>query len=464
MTNNIETIVKKHIEEECKLTNRDSIIAAVSGGADSMCMLALLNDYCINSGNKLGVVHINHGFRSEAVQEAEYVRSYCESIDVPFYLREINPGECKNSEEEARIFRYRLINEVAKSNGYNKIALAHNSQDRAETMLFNLFRGTGITGLVSIRATRNEFIRPILPLSRVEIEEYLKAKGISYVTDMSNLSDVYDRNKIRHHIIPKAEEINEAAINHMYEAAEKLSKVEDFLEKEGRKRYEQYVHSIHSGKSILIEDINKEDEVIRKILIRQILCDMSPHLKDITAEHINSVDNLCLESGNRQVDLPYGICVIREYNHLVFINQVETVIRSECVDLSEIKPGDIICKKIGDAFIRIRLLKPGNDTASKVVDVPRNKYTKWFDYDKMKKRLIIRSKSEKDYIIIDEVGHKKKLNRIMIDCKIPSRIRNTIPLLAMDDEILWIVGYRDSAGYRINAETKMILEVSVVED
>ena len=163
--------VCNYIELHDMIEPGSALLAAVSGGADSICMLSLLIRYCEEHGIRLGVVHVDHGFRDESASEAAYVSDFCRNRGIPFHLHTIERGTIKPTEEAARVRRYELIAETASVHGYDRVALAHNRQDRAETMLFNMFRGTGINGLTGIRPVRDIYIRPVMCLDRDEIEE-----------------------------------------------------------------------------------------------------------------------------------------------------------------------------------------------------------------------------------------------------------------------------------------------------
>lgn len=475
--------MKNFIEANSLLTASDSCLAAVSGGADSMCMLSLLADYCRDNELRLGVVTVDHGFRPEAKTEAAYVRNFCDDRGIPCVIKTIPPGECSKSEEAARDFRYKLIKEAAAEGGYNRIALAHNACDRAETMLFNLFRGTGITGLAGIRAQRDEFIRPILFMERGDIEEYLKQKNILFYTDSSNLGDDYARNRIRHHIIPKSREINSESIKHMNEAAESIAKAAAFIEKLTSEAFEGTVYEADGGICTDVDGFLKLDEVIQGSLVRRMITDMTPKLKDITAEHVASIISLAHRDSNGSIDLPYGITAFREYGRIRICGS--RCGASPAADVTNEKTG--YASENERASVEIALSGPeaelpaklrfGNmDFSLRVIDaeslggyeemmasIPRNKYTKWFDCDKISKSVELRTRLDGDYLVIDGEGHRKGLNRCMIDLKIPEAVRDEKVLIADGDEILWIVGYRESYAYRIDRETVHILEINLLE-
>lgn len=448
MTNYLPRLTN-FISENSLIESNDSILMAVSGGADSLCMLFLLEEYGRRFEEKeirLGVVCVNHGFRPEAALEAEYVGRICKERDIPFFLKEIPSGECRNSEEAARDYRYRLILETAEENGYNKIALAHNAQDRAETILFNLFRGTGITGLVGIRPVRDNFIRPILWMEREEIEAYLKSLGIEWCTDQTNLEDDYSRNKIRHRIIPEAIQINSGAVAHIGETAKRLSEIEEFILSQAKRAANDLAY--HRGDEICLEVSKLRDcpSVIRVEIYRLLISDKTKHLKDITADHLKSIDELVDRDSNAEIYLPYGIKVLRSYDELIFLRE----------EISGLVP-DISNKYSLEQ--KIYSLEQIDGDLWDVV--PRNKYTKWFDYDKINAACYLRTKVDGDSIVVDSLGHTKTVNRYMIEQKIPKYMRDRIPLVATDSDILWVVGYRDSSAYRIDEGTTRILEIKV---
>ncbi len=503
----IYTQFENFIKEHEMIDPGGSVLAAVSGGADSMCMLSLLIRFSKEHGVRLGVVHVDHGFRPEAKEEAQYVREFCEENDIPFFLKIIEPGECEKSEEAARIRRYELIESTALDNSYDRIALAHNAGDRAETMLFNLFRGTGIRGLGSIRPKRDRFIRPVMCLERDEIEAYLNENGIRYYTDHTNNEDTYSRNRIRHHIIPVAEGINDEAVNHMNRTADALDEIAEYIETQAREEYVRILkpektdndgykvigdtgvdqNDIKTGrtctektcetgsdndndktgdgrlyKSLQIDNLKRLHSVIATEVIRMAITDMTPHLKDITTEHIRAVLALIDSENGSSVNLPYGIRAYREYEYIFIEPGSRQSFSPINIDLTTLIPGGELLRKPleGVGEISFKLISVTENTDLEALKSP-NKYTKCFDYDKIKPILTIRTPKEGDEITIDLSGHTKTLKRYMIDAKIPRRLRETLPVIYNEADVLWVIGYRDSAAYWIDGETKVVLIVSV---
>lgn len=510
--------VEKYIRDQDLIRNGDSVLAAVSGGADSMCMLSLLIRYAGHHKIKLGVVTVDHGFRPEARKEAEYVGDFCREQGIFFRMRIIKPGDCEPTEEAARIARYRLIDEVAASEGFNKVALAHNSLDKAETFIFNLIRGTGVKGLRSIRPQRDMYIRPVLCLSREEIEEYLSGEKIKYYTDRTNLEDDYARNRIRHRILPVAAGINDRAAEHICAAADFIDLTYDYIGGKAREAAKKCVlwGTADTGKGsevpevglrcdsarIRISEYRSLHIVIRMEILREILSGMTPHLKDITSSHLSDLDALTDRQNGTRLDLPYGIRAYKEYEFIHISLGVEeddsgldgmslnvriipakelfTEIEAEqSLDRSSSLGADTgqLCGRgdsseidTGPAYAGtgIGRTDQGCDEASdrsfsrgQIIRERTNKYTKYFDYDKINRQPIIRYASAGDWMTIDTSGHTKQLSRLMIDMKIPGRERSRIPLVAVGNEILWIVGYRDSCAYRIDEGTERVVELSV---
>ncbi|MBQ8946104.1 MAG: tRNA lysidine(34) synthetase TilS [Lachnospiraceae bacterium] len=446
-----------------------------------MCMLILLEKYAAEHGNRLGVVTVDHGFRSEARAEAEYVRDFCAGRGIPFYLREIRPGEVPPTEEAARIRRYELVSETAADEGYDKVALAHNADDRAETMLFNLFRGSGITGLRSITPIRDIYIRPILPLERSRIEALLTEEGIEWCTDSTNLADDYSRNRIRHHILPAAAQINSGVLRHMYETADMLGEIQDHIEQEVRRACE-IVTGEGSRIFINIKAYESYDRVIRTGILRRAITNMTPHLKDITRDHILNIDALTNAENGASVDLPYGIRAYREYENLCITGSCHSEapgsgddhfstrfvpILMDISDFSDTPTGvkEYIIPTTGDlpgGKISISLVRLA-ENVDKSDFIHTNKYTKCFDYDKINKLLTLRTPAEGDRITIDPAGHTKSLNRYLIDEKVPRRLRDSILLVCDGADAVWVTGYRDSCAYRIDNGTKRVLIIEFTE-
>ncbi|MBR1854866.1 MAG: tRNA lysidine(34) synthetase TilS [Lachnospiraceae bacterium] len=420
-----------------------------------------------------------------------------EYADVPVLAANWHCGE----EEAGRRFRYDAFERAAEKVGADRIAVAHNLNDLSETMLFHLFRGSGIRGLSGIPAVRGKVIRPLLCVERSEIEAYLKLSEQDFCHDRTNEEDAYTRNRIRHHVIPYVEEhIVSGCVQHMGQAARLFAETEDYLVQQTREAYGRCVVKLQDGctnrcatdgrgedsVNACTENGEEEDNpngyaadgrktdhtyryevdceafaqlhpAIRKRLLYGLLLELSPGAKDITGTHVAALSELLLCAGNRGLQLPFGIRANRSYGTVKL-----TVLTENKEDAS----GSSSKKKSTwediqwefQIFSRQDIC--GNE--EKFPLFPQNECTKWFDYDKMKKSPIVRTRTEGDFLTIrdaaGEVRHKK-LKEYMVNAKIPAEMRDTIPLLVEDSHVIWLVGYRISEYYKVTEQTERILQV-----
>lgn len=477
----VEQKVFSFLEEHHMLLPGDSVIVGVSGGADSVCLLFVLAEWAKRNPLTMGVVHVNHGIRPEAGQDAAYVETLCRRLEIPFFLTEEDVAERAkregiSTEEAGRLVRYEAFQRACEDFGANRIAVAHNSNDRAETMLFHLFRGSGMKGLCGIRPVRDEIIRPLLCLERWEIEAYLAERGISYCQDITNEKDDYTRNRIRHHILPYAEEqVARGVISHMAQTAEGLLETEEYLAEQTEAARKSCVCEQEGRVHISVTDFLEFHKVIQKRLLLTLLCEMTPSHKDIAAVHVNSVLSCFEKEKHRTVCLPMGIRCRRQYGEVVLGMEGENF-----RDVEPVRDGMEIREKAQVVISRIppegqRVTVEGLGTVvfqvlnyEKTQVIPQNQYTKWFDYDKIEKPLVFRTRQTGDFFCIHGKGSsglsRKSVKSAMIDRKIPRECRDRIPLLAEGEHVLWIAGYRTSEYYHIQTNTKRILQVQLERD
>lgn len=467
--------VSDYVKKNHMIMAGDTIVAGISGGADSVCLFFLLLEIRKEIPFHLAVVHVNHKIRKEADEDANYVEALCKQSNIPFYLYEIDvkqvAKEEKLSEEEAgRKERYKVFEEVLLKEAaytpvgfYGKIAVAHNKNDRAETMLFQLFRGSGIKGLVGIRPVRKNIIRPVLCLTREEIEGYLQEKKISYCIDCTNEEDTYTRNKIRHHILLQAQnEICEKAVEHMSTTADILLEAEDYLEEEAEKAFQKCVNDDIEYLTIDCKEFQKIHPYLQKQVVFQIIQSLAFSRKDITAVHIKDIIILIQEKGNKELYLPYQIRVKKQYDQVYFFQNNSVDLKKQWddqvvykVDVSPQKKEKKIEVK-GLGILEFTLIQQ----IEKEFQAPQeNQYTKWFDYDKIKQSLELRTRKSKDFLTINNDNNHQTLKKYMIQEKIPVQKRDQLLLLADGSHILWVIGHRISAEYKVDKDTKNILKV-----
>lgn len=467
--------IEKFIQKYHMLTCGDKVIAGVSGGADSVCLFLMLLELRKKIGFDLIAVHVHHGLRGEAAdQDQRFVEALCEQHRIPLEIFRVNlesiAKKRKQSLEEAgRMVRREAFDSVCQKYGGNKIALAHHQNDNAETLLWNLSRGTGLDGLGGICPVNGKFIRPLLCMNRKEIEEYLAKRKQSYCIDETNAGTDYTRNKLRHLVLPILEEqVNSAAVRHMNETMEQIWELQEYMQEQVEAAYQECVQE-HSEKACWIQiqqnSFETFPELIKKMVIRKGMEQVGGKKRDLSHKHVDVMMELMNKQVGRTLDLPYEMHAKRNYEGIrlekqrtySFGEEKKAEIMQECMSELNI-PGETI---LADRNLKLRckiLEKPKNLS---IKDIPQKIYTKWFDYDIIKSSLYIRTRQAGDNIVIDEKGHQKKLKSWFVDEKIPKEVRDSQLLLAENNDILWVLGHRMSQAYQVKQSTKWILQIEV---
>ncbi len=417
----------------------DGVLLAVSGGADSVCLLFLLHELRDELGIRLAAFHLNHGLRgAEADGDEAYVRELCASLSVPFEsahedVEAFAKREGLSEEEAGRTLRYRHLEETARHFSCEKIATAHHRDDNAETVLMNLFRGSGLKGLGGIPPVRGKLIRPLLCLSRGEIEAWLREKGIAWREDATNSGDLYMRNRIRNGLMPWIRtEINGRAAEHILNTAALAAEADSYLR-------EQALGLLDGDNGIAVSVFDNQPDIIRRYLVREMIGRAAGSRKDISERHVRAVMDLSGPGNGAEADLPYGLRAVRGYERL-------SVAKAEAPKAGFSVPP---CK--------MRTFPWENG-----LEIPKKQYTKWFDYGKINSEPVFRSRKEGDYFCLPG-GKRKSLRRYFIDEKIPEKERDGVLLLADGDHIIWIVGHRISEYYKVTADTQTVIEITVYE-
>lgn len=468
--------VKTYIIENKMIKPGDTVIAGVSGGGDSMAMLHLLKRLRETMDFQLTVVHVNHGIRGpEADRDQALVEVACKSAQLPFrvYAYDVPALAARwklGTEETGRKVRREAFEtecgkalceqtdseqeQPAGSKPQVHIALAHNQDDLAETMLHHLARGTGIRGLCSMRPVSGAIIRPVLCLGRTEIGHYLKENAVPHALDSSNLSDDYTRNRIRHHILPLMEqEINVCAAAHMAETSRVLAEAEDYLSRQGMLLLERF--KTDDGEYLLGPAFWQEEPVLRAYAIGRAFGELAGCRQDFTSLHVRQVTELADKQTGREIALPYSLCAQKTYQGVRLgkrkkekagIGPQQTAGQEWEIPL----PGTLICE-LGTFETEIFSYEGQK--------IQEKKCTKWFDYDKIEFNLCARTRRTGDFLTVNREGGRKKLNRCMIDEKIPRELRERIPLVAAGQEVLWMVGGRMNERYKITPQTRRVLEL-----
>lgn len=317
--------VRRAITEQGLIEPDDTVICGVSGGADSLCLFILLHELYKDSPVRLSVMHIHHHLRESADEDAAFVRSLCSELSVPFELKDVDVNALVaekglSTEEAARILRYHAFEDrlcsIEPDPSKRRLAVAHNLNDDAETVLHNLFRGSGLKGLGGIRPLQPmgsyTLIRPLLDISRAEIEEYLKNAALNWRTDESNLSNDYERNRIRNILLPMAaSQINERAAEHIHSAAAQLRSAEDYIASGLDSAFKACVSDIPDGISIDRAAFMALHPYLQKRLALKCMEYVSGYAKDISGIHIDVLCGLFALPTGKMLDLPHRLHAIR---------------------------------------------------------------------------------------------------------------------------------------------------------
>ncbi|EES92016.1 MULTISPECIES: tRNA lysidine(34) synthetase TilS [Clostridium] len=440
----------------------DKVVVAVSGGPDSICLLHILYKLREKIGISIVAAHINHCLRGEeADKDEEYVRKFCENLNIQCFVKKedvhkISKDRGISCEMAGREVRYDFFSEVLNNVRANKIAVAHNANDQAETILMRMLRGTGLEGLIGIRAVRdNIFVRPIIDITRDEIEDYCYVNNLNPRIDKTNLENIYTRNKIRLELIPYIQKnFNSDVIEVLNRFSDTVKIDNDYLNKVSLEKYNKYCKG-EKDKVIIKEEVFKEHEAILTRVIRMALKELKGNLNNFDKGHIYDIIDIQKKSTGKFIMLPKNIRVLNNYGDINLYKNNNKI----NIDKGKQEYNLVINKEnILDNGLKITL-----DIINNVEDTKFDKSSliKYFDYDKINRDIKLRYRNNGDKFVPLGMKGTKKLKDLFINLKIPKEKRDIIPLIVFDDEISWIVGYRISDKFKINKNTKRILKIKI---
>ena len=403
----------------------DTVGVALSGGADSIALLHILLQLRDQFNFRLTALHLNHGIRGdEAERDQAFVEEVCQKWNVPLVLKRVDvPQYAKDHkmspELAARELRYAFFDEF---NG--KIATAHHADDHLETVLFRLTRGTGLRGLCGIPPKRERIIRPLIECSRAEIEAYCAAEEISFVTDSTNLSNEYTRNRIRNLVIPELKQLNSALCDSVLRFSESARLDCDYLESVSQQEYQKRLLS--DGNLSLQGFGDLHEAVARRVLMLHF-----DHFPD--AQHVKDLYRICLSEG--RTSLP-------KFGNAIAKNGI----------LSLEKP--FITYDFSVSWTE-RTVKEVSETA-KIHNLFQNNR---LDCDKIIGKLVLRTRESGDSICLYEKQGCKSLKKLFCEIKVKSELRNQLPVLVDEQGVVWIYGVGVADRCRINKNTTRFFEI-----
>ena len=464
--NSLYGVIEKYCKENTLFSYGDGIVVGLSGGADSVFLLHVLSKMQKQWGFKLMAVHVNHGIRGEEAQrDQEYARAFAESrgISCKVYQEKV-PELAKKwhmTEEEAgRTYRYHCFEECRKELGYQKIAVAHHQEDQAETILFQILRGSSLRGLGGMRPKRGHIIRPLLGISRKEIEKALGEEQIAYCQDSTNLQDAYARNLLRNKVIPYLQkEIQPEAVSHIARLGSHLQEVMEYIDGQADEIYGRIVKKEQGKQSINAAEYTLLPSVLQRELVLRMIQELCGKKKDITAVHIQMVISLFKGETGKKIMLPYHIQAEKSYDILSLyveeqLGEDNTVLPYLGEVIAFQKEYGILLADGKNGFV---VFKKG--AREKIPEDNWKKHcTKCFDYDRMGCMPKFRYPENGDYLWLDQTGRTKKLSRLFIDGKVSREQRRKTLVLAEGHHILWVpVLDRCSAYYYVTEKTKEVI-------
>ncbi|GMR05202.1 MAG: tRNA lysidine(34) synthetase TilS [Thermodesulfobacteriota bacterium] len=451
--------IRETIEKFSMLEEGDTVIAAVSGGADSVAMLhalyALRDDYSMD----LVVCHLNHNLRGgESRRDMEFVRKTALGLGLEFFSRTLKPGALTKDGGEglqaaAREKRLEFLEDCSKKFKAQKVALGHTLDDQAETVLMRLLKGSALSGLSGMRPKRDDFIRPMIDVTREEILLFIKDSRADYVTDSSNLKTDYLRNDIRLNLLPYImERYNPNIARVLSRTAKSLGRDGDFID--GIADFLGVIVK-RTSKRVVMDRIGLKD--LHGALLSRVFLKAAGFLnrrEGLYGPHIEAfMDIVHSKRPNARASLPGGLTLKREYDQVVLsLGRAGVEQRQKPFKKTLRAPGEASVKEAGVRF-KASVLKqrPGS--------LKSGKRTAYFDYNTLPGPLVVRSPLPGDRLIPMGMEGHKKLKKIFIDMKIPASKRQGTPLLCSGGEILWAVGVSQSERCKVVETTSRVLKV-----
>lgn len=438
----------------------DKIVLGLSGGPDSVCLLHILNRLKKDLDIEVYAAHLNHQIRGiEAQKDALYISKLCEEMGITFFLKSINvPEYCDQNglsiEEGARKLRYEMFHEIRQKTRSNKIAVGHNLNDQAETVLMRIMRGTGLQGLKGIDCIRdNIIIRPLLEIERCDIEKYCEDYNLNPRIDKTNLESIYTRNKIRLELIPYMKDnFNNNIIESIVRMSSSLRSDSDYIEKEAEDKFKDISNLSSDTAEIYLEEYISLHDAIKVRVLRNGIKHVLGDTNFVDQKHIDDIRELEGENKvNKRITLPRGVFAYRMKNSILLTTKE---IVNEEIDF---------CYNIpSNGFIKIKELNTIIETQTMTIDRYRSmkvdKESRGFDFSKIKGGITVRNRKQGDKIKL-AVG-SKKIKDLFIDLKIPRENRCKIPIIADEDGIICVGNFKMSENYKVDAKTKEVLKVS----
>ncbi len=462
--------ILRFIESRQLLRPGMRVVVGVSGGADSVALLHVLKELGTLSLS-LHIAHLNHLLRPEAGDDARFVQRLAHRWGIPVTIgyadvKRLAASMKTGIEDAGRFARYRFLRHVARKAGAERIAVAHHAGDRVETILLNLLRGTGPSGLSGIPVQNGPVVRPLLCATREEIEDYCRRAGLTWRTDPSNLSTNYLRNKIRHQLLPLLKkEFNPCVEQALLRLGDIIEEEDGFLQNYTLKVGGKLIKERRAGEIKLdLPGFLGLPLAVRRRLLRAAVSEAAGNLKDFGYLHVE--DCLHLLAGGPvggEIHLPGGVRVRKSYRDFIIHKDPERFSPHPFVEQQIAVPGETPVPALG-VTVHAAIIEREPGQAPCLLDLRGSSHRAFFDYDKIKLPLYVRTRRPGDRMRPFGMGGSKKLKKLFGDLKIPREEREQIPLVASDGEIYWAVGCRRSREALVTPETRRVLMLHFIKN
>ncbi|HBN85427.1 MAG TPA: tRNA lysidine(34) synthetase TilS [Clostridiales bacterium] len=457
--------VLESIEKYSMINKGDTLICGLSGGPDSVCMLHILHGLKDQLGFELSAVHINHKIRgAKADEDMNFSENFARQLGIPFFSKVADVPKLakmwKVSEEEAgRKVRYDTFREIGGKRAPYKIAVAHNSNDVAETFLFNLKRGTGLEGLCSIKRVNGDIIRPLLDIYKDDILTYLQQNRLAYQIDDTNFHCDYTRNKIRNHLIPFINEaLNTDIVHKILQTTVLLEDDLNWLKESGERAYKSCRKDYEDKKVIDCTLFNEYPIALKRQVIRFYLNDCIGSLDGYGSYHVNELIELAKKESPSSLELPKKFTATFRYGRLSVeqnhVKNIDLPIRQPLII-----PGVVTVDFVGWK-VESEVLPNDKNFDYRLLSGVQ---VQFFDIDKTGTDLTVRNRKKGDIFKPFGLKGTKKLKDYLIDKKVEKEKRDMIPLIEGREGILWVVGYGRSELARVTDQTKTVLKLTFYE-
>ena len=466
----------RFISQHKMIEDGEIVLVAVSGGADSLTLLYGLHALGAQLSCKLHVVHLNHCLRPDADADAEFVQQHAAHLELPCTIQRAEVPrlvkQWKLSVEAAgRRARYQFYESVCTEVSATKVALGHHQDDIAETVLMNLIRGSGATGLKGISPVRNmKFIRPLAGFTRQNVEAFLTSIGIVPRHDATNTDTYYLRNRIRRELIPQlARDYNPNIKTGLSRTADVLGTESEYLDTVARKAFET-CRIQGPQKNVVLDRVKfrQYHVALQRRILRQSVFEMLGDMSDLYFAHCEAMLNLVEgDAPNTVLALPNDLRFRRAYQQLIF--------ERKPVEMESFAYPVATVGKTSIEVLNTEITAELGDVESHgTLALPDGKFEAIFDYDKLRKvfaepssetvPLTVRNRQQGDRFQPYGMRGTKKIKDFFIDAKVPRCERDSIPLLVCSNEILWVIGYTTSESFKIKPDTRQYLYLRYVSD